>query len=168
MRIVFWLLLFLCNCLYAQTVIKGQISETRGKVIVSASVSIYKKSSSAIIAYAITDSKGMFAITFVSTDPEVDLEVRCMGYETVLSAINNTTQTKNFILSEKSFVLKEVSVKSAPILQKGDTLRYLVNSFSKEQDRSIGDVLKRMPIKRFLTVKFYIKAKQSTNITLKV
>jgi hypothetical protein len=75
------------------------------------------KSSSAIIAYAITDSKGMFAITF-SPDPEVDLEVRCMGYETVLSAISNTTQTKNFILSEKSFVLKEVSVKAAPILQK--------------------------------------------------
>jgi hypothetical protein len=56
-------------------------------------VSIYKKSSSAIIAYAITDSKGMFAITFSSPDPEVDL-VRCMGYETVLSAISNTTQTK--------------------------------------------------------------------------
>ncbi|MFV8357849.1 hypothetical protein ACNQGB_16895, partial [Flavobacterium sp. XS1P32] len=87
----------------------------------------------------------MFAITFISPDPEVDLEVRCMGYETVLSAINNFTQVKNFILSEKSFVLKEVSVKAAPILQKGDTLRYMVNSFSKEQDRSIGDVLKRMP-----------------------
>ena len=145
MRIVFLLLLFLSNCLYSQTIIKGQISDTRGKVIVSASVSINKKSSSAIIAYAITDSKGLFAITFSSPDPEVDLEVRCMGYETVLSAINNSTQTKNFILSEKSFVLKEVSVKAAPILQKGDTLRYLVNSFSKEQDRSIGDVLKRMP-----------------------
>jgi hypothetical protein len=56
-------------CLYSQTVIKGQISDTRGKVIVSASVSIYKKSSSSIIAYAITDSKGMFAITFSSPDP---------------------------------------------------------------------------------------------------
>jgi hypothetical protein len=33
----------------------------------------FKKSSSAIIAYAITDSKGMFAITFSSPDPEVDL-----------------------------------------------------------------------------------------------
>jgi hypothetical protein len=32
----------ICNCLYSQTVIKGQISDTRGKVIVSASVSIYK------------------------------------------------------------------------------------------------------------------------------
>ncbi|TDD76463.1 carboxypeptidase regulatory-like domain-containing protein [Flavobacterium caseinilyticum] len=145
MRIVFWLLLFLGNCLYSQTIIKGEVLDIRGKVIVNASVSIYKKSSSAIIAYAITDSKGMFAITLVSPDPEVDLEVRCMGYETVVSAINNSTQIKNFILSEKSFVLKEVSVKAAPILQKGDTLRYLVNSFSKEQDRSIGDVLKRMP-----------------------
>ena len=145
MRIVFWLLLFLCNCLFSQTTIKGQVLDTRGKVIVSASVSIYKKSSSTIIVYAITDSKGLFAITFVSPDPEVDLEVRCMGFETVISAITNTSQIKNFILSEKSFVLKEVSVKAAPILQKGDTLRYMVNSFSKEQDRSIGDVLKRMP-----------------------
>jgi hypothetical protein len=64
MRIFFGCCYFLCNCLYSQTVIKGQISDTRSKVIVSASVSIYKKSSSAIIAYAITDSKGMFAITF--------------------------------------------------------------------------------------------------------
>jgi hypothetical protein len=63
-----------------------------------------------------------------------------MGYETVLSAISNTTQTKNFILSEKSFVLKEVSVKAAPITKKV-ILRYM-NSFSKEQDRSIGDVKK--------------------------
>jgi hypothetical protein len=145
MRRVFWLLLFLCNCLYSQTIIKGQVLDTRSKVIVSASVSIYKKSSSAIIAYAITDSEGMFEITFASPDPELDLEVRCMGYETAISTIKNTSHIKNFILSEKSFVLKEVAVKVAPIAQKGDTLRYMVNSFSKEQDRSIGDVLKRMP-----------------------
>jgi hypothetical protein len=37
----------------------------------------------------------------------------------------------------------------------------MVNSFSKEQDRSIGDVLKRMPgIEVLLMVKFYIKVKQ--------
>jgi GTPase SAR1 family protein len=63
MRIVF--LLLLCNC-YSQTIIKGQISDTRGKVIVSASVSIYKKSSSAIIAYAITDSKVCLQLPFQS------------------------------------------------------------------------------------------------------
>jgi hypothetical protein len=67
-----------------------------------------------------------------------------MGYETVFSAISNTTQTKNFILSEKSFVLKEVSVKAAPITKKV-ILRYM-NSFSKEQDRSIGDVKKNAGI----------------------
>jgi hypothetical protein len=131
--------------MFSQTIIKGQVLDTRGRVIVNASVSLNKKTSSTIIAYAITDSKGKFAIAFVSPDTELDLEVRCMGYETVVSAINNTSQMKNFILPEKSFVLKEVAVKVAPILQKGDTLRYMVNSFSKEQDRSIGDVLKRMP-----------------------
>lgn len=68
-----------------------------------------------------------------------------MGYETITETIENKSVTKNFTLIEKVFDLKEIIVKTSPIRQKGDTIKYFVNSFSKEQDRSIGDVLKRMP-----------------------
>ncbi|MBG6110816.1 hypothetical protein H4V97_002160 [Flavobacterium sp. CG_23.5] len=145
MRNIIWLLLFLGKSIYAQSIVKGQVADVRGKVIANASVSIQKKSSTSIIAYSITNGNGFYTISFNSPEAELDLQIRCMGYETALNTITNTSQTKNFVLAEKSFILKEVTVKAAPITQKGDTLQYSVNAFSKVQDRSIGDVLKRMP-----------------------
>ncbi len=41
--------------------------------------------------------------------------------------------------------LKEVVVKSARIRENGDTITYNVGSFAQKQDKTIGDVLKRMP-----------------------
>ena len=45
----------------------------------------------------------------------------------------------------KTINLKEVTVKAKKIRQRGDTLVYSVATFAKEEDRSIGDVLKKMP-----------------------
>ena len=42
-------------------------------------------------------------------------------------------------------LLKEVTVKADRIRQQGDTITYNVGSFAQAQDRTIGDVLKRMP-----------------------
>ena len=42
-------------------------------------------------------------------------------------------------------LLKEVTVKADRIREQGDTITYNVGSFAQQQDRSIGDVLKRMP-----------------------
>ena len=145
MRKIIWLFLLFGYCVYSQTLIQGQISDVRGKAIANATVSIQKKSSTSIIGYALTDGNGYYTISFNSPEGELDLQVRCMGYETVVNATTNTAQTKNFVLVDKSFILKEVTVKASPITQKGDTLQYAVNAFSKVQDRSIGDVLKRMP-----------------------
>ncbi len=44
-----------------------------------------------------------------------------------------------------SIQLKEVAVKADRIREQGDTITYNVGSFAQQQDRSIGDVLKRMP-----------------------
>lgn len=45
----------------------------------------------------------------------------------------------------KNIRLKEVTVKAKKIRQRGDTLIYQVATFAKDGDRSIGDVLKKMP-----------------------
>jgi hypothetical protein len=145
MRNIFLLFLFISNSIYSQTVVQGKIIYNNNKVVSNASVLLYKKSTEDVIAYAISNSKGFYSISFSSTYEEVDIQVRCMGYETYTETIANKSQTKDFILNEKAFELKEVTVKSSPITQKGDTIKYNVNSFSKEQDRSIGDVLKRIP-----------------------
>jgi hypothetical protein len=131
--------------MFSQIVINGKITDVKGNAISKANVLIYKKATENIITYNITDNNGDFSITFPSSYDEVDLQVTCMGYETITETIKNKSITKNFSLIEKVFDLKEVIVKTSPIRQKGDTIKYFVNSFSKEQDRSIGDVLKRMP-----------------------
>jgi hypothetical protein len=145
MKIYLWLIISISNAIYSQTIIKGNITDSDNKAISNSSVLILKKATDDVIVYAISDSKGFYSISFSSSYNEIDIQVRCMGYETIIETINNISQTKNFKLKEKAFELKEVVVKSAPITQKGDTIKYSVNSFSKEQDRSIGDVLKRMP-----------------------
>ena len=143
-KILFFIILF-SNCMFSQIVINGKITDVKGNAISKANVLIYKKATENIITYNITDNNGDFSITFPSSYDEVDLQVTCMGYETITETIKNKSITKNFSLIEKVFDLKEVIVKTSPIRQKGDTIKYFVNSFSKEQDRSIGDVLKRMP-----------------------
>lgn len=145
MKKLIWLIIFISNVIYSQTIIKGNITDSDNKAISNSSVLIQKKATDDVIAYGISDSKGFYSITFSSSYNEIDINVRCMGYETITETIKNISQNKNFKLNEKSFELKEVIVKASPITQKGDTIKYSVNAFSKEQDRSIGDVLKRMP-----------------------
>lgn len=113
--------------------------------VLGASVVINQVGTENIIAYDISNSKGMFSITFSSKEKELNLQVRSLGFATITETISNKTQTHNFKLREETFELKEVVVKSSPITRKGDTINYSVNSFSKEQDRTIADVLNRMP-----------------------
>ena len=41
--------------------------------------------------------------------------------------------------------LKEVSVKSDKVHERGDTVSYVVGAFANSNDRSIGDVIAKMP-----------------------
>ena len=50
-----------------------------------------------------------------------------------------------FLVAEKTMELKEVVVKAPKVRQLGDTIHYDVASFMDETDRTIGDVLKKLP-----------------------
>ena len=145
MNKLFWIILLFGNTCYSQTIIKGNLTDFNNKAISKSSVLILKKATDEVLAYAISDNNGYYNITFSSYFDVFDIQVKCLGFETITETINNYPQIKNFKLKEKTFELKEVKVKSSQIVQKKDTIRYLVDAFSKEQDRSIGDVLKRMP-----------------------
>lgn len=139
------LLIFLTNVIHSQTTIKGNISDLKGNPISNASVLINYKSTEDIIAYSITDEKGNYSITFSESQSEIDINVSSIDFETIKETLKNENQKKDFRLNNKLYELKEVVIKSQQITQKGDTIKYAVNSFAKEQDRSIADVLKRMP-----------------------
>jgi hypothetical protein len=137
--------MLITNTLYSQNTIKGKITDQNGFPVPNANVILSDTSKEDIIAYSSTDDKGLYKITYLTTLPEFNIQVSCIDFKTVSENIKNINQNKDFILITGAFELQEVIVQAAPITQRGDTLSYGVKSFSKEMDRTISDVLKRMP-----------------------
>ena len=63
----------------------------------------------------------------------------------LISSLALQAQTKWRDKPVKNIELKEVTIKAQKIRQRDDTLVYSVATFAKDGDRSIGDVLKKMP-----------------------
>ncbi|QTE21421.1 carboxypeptidase-like regulatory domain-containing protein [Polaribacter cellanae] len=130
---------------FAQTKISGTLSTEKSQLISGASVTITELNTDNIINYDISDNKGFFSILVSSKHQQIQLNIRSMGFKTVTKIIENKTQTLNFVLEGEITELKEVVVKNNPITKRGDTINYSVSAFSKQEDRTIADVLKNMP-----------------------
>ena len=73
------------------------------------------------------------------------LEVTMMSYFRQSMPLDNVEFPLIVRMEPGTTLLKEVTVKADRIREQGDTISYRVGSFAQAQDRSIGDVLKRMP-----------------------
>lgn len=150
-RAVYWvsfsLLLFSFNLLLAQKkIVKGQVKSDTRENLEHASV-IVIDSSSTILAFSITDEKGEFTLEIPVHSPvKLWIEARFLGYKKQRIGIEPETAYYQFELPPDEEILREVIVKNRPTLKRlGDTLRYAVTNFAQPEDRSVGDVLRRMP-----------------------
>lgn len=66
-------------------------------------------------------------------------------FEQETTVSGDFSEQKELGMGGKTFLLQEVKVKPTRIRQYGDTLSYNVASFREKQDRSIADVIARMP-----------------------
>lgn len=139
------LIIFSICEIFSQSNINGLLITENGKPVSSASVTIIEVSTDNILNYDISDSKGFFLIPVNTKAENIQLRIRSMGYKTIIKTIVNKTQTLNFVLEEEITELKEVVIKANAISKRGDTLNYSVNAFTKQEDRTIADVLKNMP-----------------------
>lgn len=144
-QLTLWIFLINSSFVFSQVTIVGELTDKLGNPISGSSVVINQAGTDKTIAYDISNSNGKYSISFSSSENEVDIQVRSLGFVTITATIENKTQSKNFELKEEIFELKEVIIKVSPITRRGDTINYHVDSFAKEQDRTIADVLKRMP-----------------------
>ena len=132
-------------CSFSQKTIKGVIQNNRGEKVSGASVTINEVGKNTILSYTLSNNKGEFLITFLSNSKKVEINVRFMGYEFVKRTILNTSQNLRFSLKEKVFKLEEIIVKTFPITRKGDTINYNISSFTSLKDRTIADILDKIP-----------------------
>ena len=124
--------------------VSGIISEKENSQPLSGASVIIKDTNGKIKKYTVSDGAGCFSMEV----PEVDgcrLEVSMMGFAKQSIPLDSVSFPLTVLLDQGTTLLKEVTVKADRIREQGDTITYSVGSFAQAQDRSIGDVLKRMP-----------------------
>ncbi|MCD8079013.1 MAG: hypothetical protein LUF04_00920 [Bacteroides sp.] len=98
-----------------------------------------------IIKYTQTSADGKFRLTFPQFPEEHILHVSILGYAPQSVALLRQQTVYNIRMQEQVTALKEVVIKAPSIHEKGDTIQYMVSRFADAQDRSLADVLKKMP-----------------------
>lgn len=145
--------LYFClfSLFFSPLVVQAQVFAIRGNVWCQDSplqgISILLKQGDKIITFARSSSSGEFALN--STLPITDalyLEFNHLSYERQRVAIRSNVYHYDVVLKEKTVALDEVKVGNRPFVRElGDTLVYSVRHFADSLDRSIGDVIKKMP-----------------------
>lgn len=101
-----------------------------------------------ILTYATTNEQGQYSLSVPDTLKENTLQtfkVSYLGYQTKVIPPGEMKDGMTIVLRKDRFTLKEVTVRARRIQANGDTLTYSVAGFRQGQDRSIGDVIAKMP-----------------------
>lgn len=128
-----------------QQTIDGKVINTKGETLSKINILVYLPDTETLIAYAVSDSKGHFKAVVTGTSDSLDIKLSAIHYKSEFRRIANISQSLDFVMENKIMELDAFTVKAPSIEKRGDTISYLVSSFARKEDRSIDDVLRRMP-----------------------
>jgi len=128
----------------AQTTINGSVKNKKGEPLV-ANVLVQAKGSVAISGFATTNSEGNYTLTYRGTADSITLTVSGMNVGKHSKTLANRSGRVDFEIDEKPLDIMEVIVAAPKIRQTGDTISYSVDAYKDQNDRVIGDVLKKLP-----------------------
>lgn len=144
-KIFLFLMLFFTVLTFAQKTVSGKITDEDGSAIPSASVTIEEPGKDAILAYGITNSKGEYKVTFTSSEANVDMKVKAFNQKSQTKQISNSDQTISFKMQSEATEIKEVQLKTKMITARGDTIAYDLKAFANASDRTLADVMRKIP-----------------------
>lgn len=144
--LLFILLLLSITELFSQITISGSVRYAKNLSPVDlANVIIEDSQNKIVIGSAVTDQTGHFKISCKTKSSTLTLTVAGFNIARHSQQIKAQSQEIVIDVEYQEIRLKEVVVKVNPIRRTGDTLIYYVSKFRDSLDRSIGDVLKKMP-----------------------
>ena len=142
--ITYLLCLFVTAIAVAQVNVSGTVVDKDSNEPLTGASVIVKGADGKIKKYATSKGDGGFAMSLPSV-AGCRLEVSMMSFAKQSIPLDSVSFPITVQLEPGTTLLKEVTVKADRIREQGDTITYNVGSFAQQQDRSIGDVLKRMP-----------------------
>jgi hypothetical protein len=128
--------------------ITGKVTNEKKEAVERAHVMLRHRDGRKIIAFTQTTETGSFELKKDQKGilpDSLELYVTCIGYAPQTSRMPENNQPVWIVLTGKNYELKEVVVSPQKIRQRSDTVTYLVSAFSSAEDRTIGDVLKKIP-----------------------
>ncbi len=146
-RYIFLLLVILCAIpLVAQeTIYNGHVTDVLGKALSNASVVLMNEKGNNV-TFTRTDKSGNFSIAVPQGKTASKIGFICLGYARQdISLAAFMEGSKTIKMQEKVQEIREVEVRPELFHIKGDTISYSVNGIREKQDRSIEDVILRIP-----------------------
>ncbi|GHV56918.1 TonB-dependent receptor [Bacteroidia bacterium] len=130
----------------AQIVIQGTVRNAQDRQpIDGVTMMMQEPGSPAISAYVLTDKEGKYRMEYKGGKDSLVVSASGFNIQKQSKTVARKSETLDFELTFGAISLKEVKITPPKIRQKGDTLNFSVDGFIDKNDRTIGDVLKKMP-----------------------
>ena len=99
-----------------------------------------------IFSYGFSDYTGAFSVSVKNVAAPWRVEVSSIGYKSKQIVLERVPESPLIVEIEGSdVVLNEVKITAPKVTLKGDTLNFTAPGFMKEGDRSVEEMLKRIP-----------------------
>lgn len=122
------------------TVITGKVSPNEPVMIIAKSEDGKK-----IFGYTSSDADGNYTLRISNREAKINLYVSGLGVKAQNILIENKSGVHNIFVEKADLNIKEVTVTANKITQKNDTVTYYMPTYTKEEDNTLKDALKRLP-----------------------
>ena len=128
-----------------KVVLTGELTDADGNPAAGVIIRLYKDRAKSPVAFTTSDRAGKFRLAKDTLTFPVTLTFASSKYAAKEMTIEKDPGVLKVPLRREDFVLEEVTVQAPAARVKGDTIVYDVNSFKGKGDRSIEDVIKKLP-----------------------
>lgn len=144
--LVSFVMLLSGSFLYAQEkALYGTVSDNQDKKPVPGVIVTLRNSDNKIIRHTATNSEGEFRIVTTAKLEGHTLNFSMMGYETLTVPATDMDGAAKIEMAPAVTNIREVRIKAPDIGMRNDTLIYDAAKYTAAHDRTIGDVLKKLP-----------------------
>lgn len=137
------LIAFFTFPLRSEVVFRGKVNDLEGRTLQGIIVRLYDDEN--LKGFATTKKDGVFRIAVDSISLPARLTFASKSYGSKEIWTDITSDTINVTLTPEAYTLNEVVVKVPHARMKGDTITYDVASYTNKGDRSIEDIIKKLP-----------------------
>ncbi len=138
--------LFASVCVQAQELmLTGNVIDKKTKSPLPNVLVTIRTPENKIVEFVQTSSDGSYNIKLSGFIENYNINFSMMGYAPQVFTLTKEQQNYDVAMVEKATEIKEVVIKAPGIHERGDTITYIVSSFAEVEDKSLADVLKKMP-----------------------